>query len=63
MYNYSALPLFVIHESGKLTVCTAEDEIEFKPGQILISVADPRKKDKRTTETSKAPEGKQKTDS
>jgi NhaP-type Na+/H+ or K+/H+ antiporter len=63
MYNYSALPLFVIHESGKLTVCTAEDEVEFKPGQILISVVDPREKDKRTTKTSKAPEGEQKTES
>ncbi|NIP44772.1 MAG: hypothetical protein GWN61_26340 [candidate division Zixibacteria bacterium] len=63
MYNYSALPLFVIHESGKLMVCTAEDEIEFKPGQILISVVDPREKDKRTTKTSKTPEDEQKTES
>ncbi|MBD3217667.1 MAG: hypothetical protein GF310_05270 [candidate division Zixibacteria bacterium] len=55
MYDYSALPMFVIRESGKLTVCTAEDEIEFKPGQILISVVDPREKEKKTAKTPKTP--------
>jgi len=63
IYNYSALPMFVIQESGKLTVCTAEDEIEFKPGQILISMVDPREKDGRNTKSRKTPEDEPETES
>ncbi|UCG61885.1 MAG: cation:proton antiporter [Candidatus Zixiibacteriota bacterium] len=40
-YGEQALPLFVISESGKLTVCTAATAPSPKPGQAIISVVKP----------------------
>ena len=44
-YNYSAIPLFIIRESGKLQVCTAQEKPLPKAGQTLISLVDPGQKD------------------
>lgn len=41
-YGEDALPLFVITDSGKLSVCTAEKKVAAKAGQTLISLVDPR---------------------
>ena len=40
-YGESAIVLFVIEESGELTVRTTESTAEPKPGQTLISLVDP----------------------
>lgn len=40
-YGGSALPLFIITESGKLRVCTAAGFPDPEPGQTLISIVDP----------------------
>lgn len=47
MYNYSVLPLFVIRESGNLGVLAAEDDFIPKAGQTMISIVDPKEKDKQ----------------
>jgi len=40
-YGESALPLFLISDSKKLTVVTADREIKPRAGQMLIAVVDP----------------------
>ena len=44
-YNYSAIPMFIIRESGKLQVVTAQDTPVPRAGQTLISLVDPGEKD------------------
>jgi NhaP-type Na+/H+ or K+/H+ antiporter len=41
-YGEDALVLFVVTESGNLTVCTADKAPSPKPGQTLICLVDPR---------------------
>jgi NhaP-type Na+/H+ or K+/H+ antiporter len=41
MYGESAIPLFIITESRKLVVCTADSKPEPEPGQTLISIVEP----------------------
>jgi len=41
MYGSTALPLFVVLESGSLRICTATRSVEPDAGDILISVVDP----------------------
>ena len=40
-YGSGAMPIFIITESGKLSVCTAADRLSPKEGQAIISVVDP----------------------
>jgi hypothetical protein len=40
IYGSTALPLFIITESGRLLVCTADARPTPQPGQILISLVD-----------------------
>ena len=40
-YGERALPLFVIDAAGKLRVATVERPLEPKPGERLISLAEP----------------------
>ena len=40
-YGTSALPVFLINESGKLTVGTVQDPLSPKPGQAIISIVNP----------------------
>jgi NhaP-type Na+/H+ or K+/H+ antiporter len=46
MYGDTALPLFIITESGNLRICTTENRADPKPGQTLISVVDPAEEDR-----------------
>jgi hypothetical protein len=39
-YHNTAVPLFLIREAGKLTICTAVDPPQPKPGHTLISLVD-----------------------
>jgi len=40
MYGETALPLFIITESGNLQVCTADARPDPQSGQTLISIVD-----------------------
>ena len=40
-YGETALPVFLITDSGKLNVCTAADPSSPKPGQSIISIVNP----------------------
>ena len=53
-YNYSAIPMFIIRESGRLQVVTAQDTPVSKAGQTLISLVDPGVKDQEKAGKGKA---------
>jgi len=40
MYGESALPLFIMSETGSLKICTAEDPALPKSGEVLVSLID-----------------------
>ena len=40
-YTRSAVPLFLVEESGKLTILTAENSVRPRAGQTLIALVDP----------------------
>nr|MBN2276977.1 cation:proton antiporter [candidate division Zixibacteria bacterium] len=41
MYGITAIPMFIINKAGRLQILTADDEVDPKPGDTLISMVEP----------------------
>ncbi len=53
-YGKGAIPLFVVNASKRLTVVTAEQPVEAKPGDTLISLVDEQESGVRSQESAEA---------